>query len=194
MASPIQTPEMRDTYEWEHLDEYARGAGHRLVRSMIGIMSQDTLPGLEKDSVFSGLRDRIRQNYPDSLLVDSDLFDEMRYQAGIEASGISDEQIAAANSSDMWDLVMNNLRREITDRSPNHYEFSLSTYVITPEAAARTFAADYREIAEDRLNGFRLVHFIDELPELSDEQYEGYLNTKNFEAAREDLDYEGDEL
>jgi hypothetical protein len=86
----------------------------------------------------------------------------MRYEAAVSASGLSDEQIATAFSSRMWDMVSDNLRWNITDTGTNTYDLALGVQVITVHDAAKVFAADYRDIAEDRLLGFTLVRYPDD--------------------------------
>src|SRR4051812_42476867 len=49
VTSPLQTPDLRDEYEWKHLDDLSLAAGNKVVRMLTGILDQQPLPGLELD-------------------------------------------------------------------------------------------------------------------------------------------------
>jgi hypothetical protein len=177
MGSLIQTPEMRDTYEETHLTELSLRVGESLVRQLLGEHRQ--LPLFEDTGIRSVILKRYATENPDRLIVLDREMDDYRYTAGVLASTLSDQQIAAGtNGNKMWDQVLDNLRSNITDKNGNSYDIAAQAHAISSTDLVYLLASDYREIAEDRLNGFDLIYKADDGEPISAEEWDVILKQR----------------
>lgn len=155
MTKPVDVIEQKNAYEWQHVEEVAAEVGASLAYQLYSEAQQ--LPLFELTTLREVLRQRLADENPDSLIVDSRVFDDYRYQAGVLASELRDDQIAsAALGTRMRDQIENHPHTSIIFGQGNSFDLGTMTHVIAPEDAAVVFAKDYHEIATDRLCGFDL--------------------------------------
>jgi hypothetical protein len=140
-------------YEAEHLDDISRSFAVQHARELGYVLGQGELFLADRFQAkyFAELRDE----NPDKLVIPRRIMERFRFNAGTAASGLTEDEIANSSWTAMWDMVLEYRRARIMDEKA--YHGAEDAYVLTEQVAADVFAADYKQIAEDRMTGFALI-------------------------------------